>query len=121
MSENLNEIYLDNSATTRPCPEALRAMTEAFESAWYNPSALYKPAMEVQKRVEKTREVCLKAAGAPGQKLVFTGSGTEADNLALLGFLRVQISRAACCSPRWSIRPFCPVWRRSGAWDTRCS
>lgn len=34
-------IYLDNSATTRPCPEAVEAMTKALTENWGNPSALY--------------------------------------------------------------------------------
>ena len=44
-------IYLDNSATTKPCPEAVAAMTEAMTSAWGNPSALY----DFGKRVKRGR------------------------------------------------------------------
>ena len=80
--------YLDNSATTRPSAAVREAVREWMESGWYNPSALYKPALEIQKRVETVRETCLKAAGAGGQRIIFTSGGTEADNLALLGFLR---------------------------------
>ena len=82
------EAYLDNSATTRPCPEAAEAVRQALETGWHNPSALYRPALEAQKAMERARTLCLNAAGAPGQRLVFTGSGTEADNLAILGTLR---------------------------------
>lgn len=82
------EAYLDNSATTRPCEAALAAAEEALRAGWHNPSALYRPALEAQKRVEAAREICLKAAGAQGQRLVFAGCGTEADNLAILGWLR---------------------------------
>ena len=59
-----------------------------MESGWYNPSALYKPALEIQKKVDLVRETCLKAAGAEGQRVIFTSGGTEADNLALLGHLK---------------------------------
>lgn len=83
-------IYLDNSATTKPCPAAVEAMTEALTTGWHNPSALYKPAMEVEKRLNAAREVCLKAAGATGHRLIFTSGGTEADNLAILGTMRTQ-------------------------------
>ena len=82
--------YLDNSATTRPSAAAAAAVRELMESGWYNPSALYKPALEIQKRIEKVRETCLQAAGAAGQQAVFTSGGTEADNLALLGHLRTR-------------------------------
>ena len=79
------EIYLDNSATTRPSPEVRRTLMQAMDTEWYNPSSLYRPSMEVQKKQESIRALCLHAAGADGQSLVFTGSGTEADNLAILG------------------------------------
>jgi cysteine desulfurase len=82
------EAYLDNSATTRPGEPALQAMQEVLGEGWHNPSALYKPAMLAQKRMEQARETCLKAAGAQGERLIFTGSGTEADNLAILGIMQ---------------------------------
>ena len=80
--------YLDNSATTKPSAAVTAAVRDLMESGWYNPSALYKPALEIQKKLEGVRETVLKAAGAAGQQVVFTSGGTEADNLALLGHLK---------------------------------
>ena len=80
--------YLDNSATTKPSAAVAAVVSEMLESGWYNPSALYKPALEIQKRIDGVRETCLKAAGAAGQVGIFTSGGTEADNLALLGHLK---------------------------------
>ena len=80
--------YLDNSATTKPSAAVVTAVRELMEGGWYNPSALYKPALEIQKKIDGVRETCLKAAGAEGQKVIFTSGGTEADNLALLGHLK---------------------------------
>ena len=80
--------YLDNSATTKPSAAVASAVRELMEGGWYNPSALYKPALEVQKKLDAVRETCLKAAGAAGQKVIFTSGGTETDNLALLGHLK---------------------------------
>ena len=80
--------YLDNSATTKPSEAVAASVRELMEGGWYNPSALYKPAMEIQKKLDNVRETILKAAGAEGQKVVFTSGGTEADNLALLGYLK---------------------------------
>ena len=82
------QAYLDNSATTKPSAAVVAAVTEMMEGGWYNPSALYKPALEIQKRIDGVREACLKAAGAAGQKMIFTSGGTEADNLALIGHLK---------------------------------
>ena len=81
-------VYLDNSATTKPSEAVLAAMTEAMTAGWHNPSALYRPAMEAEKRLDAAREACLKAAGAAGHRLIFTSGGTEADNLGILGHLR---------------------------------
>ncbi len=81
-------IYLDNSATTRPSEAVVRVMTEALAGGWHNPSSLYKPALEAEKRMSNARDACLKAAGAVGQRLIFTSGGTEADNIAILGHLR---------------------------------
>ena len=82
--------YLDNSATTRPSEAVAAAVRDMMEGGWYNPSALYKPALEIQKKLDSVREECLKAAGAAGQTAIFTSGGTEADNLALLGHLKTR-------------------------------
>lgn len=81
-------IYLDNSATTQPSEAVLAAMTRAMTEGWHNPSSLYRPAMEAEKRMAEARDICLKAAGATGHRLIFTSGGTEADNLGILGYLR---------------------------------
>ena len=76
--------YLDNSATTRPSEAVAASVRELMEGGWYNPSALYKPALEIQKRIYGVRETCLQAAGAAGQR---------ADLLALL-VLHQDLDRA---------------------------
>ena len=83
-------VYLDNSATTRPGAAAAALVQEMTESGWYNPSALYKPALEIQKRIEGVRKSCLTAAGAEGCRVVFTSGGTESDNLALIGHMKTR-------------------------------
>ena len=82
--------YLDNSATTRPGDSVAATVRELLESGWYNPSALYKPALDIQKRMDEVRKTCLRAAGAEGCRIVFTSGGTESDNLALLGYMRTR-------------------------------
>ena len=81
-------IYLDNSATTQPCEAAIQAAEDALRTHWHNPSSLYRPAMEAEKLMNQARATCLRAVHAQGHRLVFTGSGTEADNLAILGYLK---------------------------------
>ena len=79
-------IYLDNSATTRVCPQAAEAMVKCMREEYYNPSALYAPALAAQKNMRACRDEILKAVHAPmASKVVFLSGGTEADNLAILG------------------------------------
>ena len=82
------QVYLDNSATTRPSDAVVACVVQGMQEGWHNPSALYRPAMEVEKKLTAAREACLAAAGASGHKLLFTSGGTEADNMAILGYLR---------------------------------
>ena len=58
-------IYLDNSATTRPCDAAVQAMLHAMQEDFYNPSALYAPAMGPEKMMKKCRDVILQSVHAP--------------------------------------------------------
>ena len=79
-------IYLDNSATTRVCARAVEAMTTCMREEFYNPSALYAPALAAQKRMRDCRDAVLKAVHAPmGSKTLFLSGGTEADNLVIFG------------------------------------
>ena len=81
-------IYLDNSATTRPCEAAISAMTKCMQEGYFNPSALYAPALETEKMLRSCREEILKSVHAPSScRVIFTSGGTEADNLAILGHL----------------------------------
>lgn len=83
-------VYLDNSATTKPCESTIQAVRQSMEEGWFNPSSLYKPSMEAQKAMNQVREDCLRVINARNQELYFTSGGTEADNLAILGKARVQ-------------------------------
>lgn len=81
-------IYLDNSATTKPCKEAVAAMTEALTENWGNPSALYGFGIEAAKKLRSARAQVAAALGAEPDRVFFTSGGTEADNWALLGSAR---------------------------------
>ncbi len=78
-------IYLDNSATTRPCPEAVAAMTRAMTEAWANPSALYNFGIQVSRELSTARKQVAAAMGAEPERVFFTSGGTEADNWAISG------------------------------------
>ena len=78
-------IYLDNSATTKPCKEAVEAMTNALTELWANPSALYSFGFDAAKALRGARAAVAGALGAEPDRVFFTSGGTEADNWALLG------------------------------------
>jgi cysteine desulfurase len=78
-------IYLDNSATTKPCKEAVEAMTAALTESWANPSALYGFGFDAAKALRGARSAVATAMGAEPDRVFFTSGGTEADNWALLG------------------------------------
>ena len=81
-------IYLDNSATTKPCPEAVEAMTAALTEGWANPSALYSFGIDAAHALRDARHRVAAALGAEPDRVFFTSGGTEADNWALLGAVK---------------------------------
>ena len=78
-------IYLDNSATTRPCPEAVAAMANAMTENWGNPSALYNFGIDIAHALRDARHKVASALGAEPDRVFFTSGGTEADNWAIFG------------------------------------
>ena len=79
-------IYLDNSATTRPTEQVIEAVETAMREDYFNPSALYGPALRESNLMRACREEIQKAVHAPaGSAVIFTSGGTESDNLAILG------------------------------------
>ena len=76
-------IYLDNSATTKPCKEAVEAMTKALVEDWGNPSALYGFGIDAAHALRSARNQVAAAMGAEHDRVFFTSGGTEADNWAI--------------------------------------
>lgn len=81
-------IYLDNSATTRPCEAAVAAMTKALSEDWANPSALYQFGINVARALRTARAQVASAMGAEADRVFFTSGGTEADNWAIQGTVK---------------------------------
>ena len=81
-------IYFDNSATTKPCREAVEAVTQALTSGWGNPSALYTFGIEAAGQLRACRVKVASALGAEPDRVFFTSGGTEADNWAVFGTVK---------------------------------
>src|SRR5215469_1142202 len=80
----MSNAYLDHAATTPMLPAALAAMTEELAQLG-NPSSLHNAGRRARRVVEESRELIAEAYGARPSEVVFTGGGTEADNLAVKG------------------------------------
>ena len=86
------QIYLDHSATTPPRSEAIAAMQEALTLQWGNPSSIHDWGQRSAYMVEMARTQVAGLLNAPASSVIFTASGTEADNTAVMGVAR-QYSR----------------------------
>ncbi|MDP1718886.1 MAG: cysteine desulfurase family protein [bacterium] len=81
----MKQIYLDNAASTPVDPRVEAAMWPYFWSAYGNPSALHRPGQKASRAVFESRRTIAGAIGAHYEEIVFTGSATEANNLAIRG------------------------------------
>ena len=78
-------IYLDNSATTKIRKEALEKYIEISEGTYGNPSSLHALGHEAEKVISISRKTILSTLGDSLSSVVFTASGSEANNLAIFG------------------------------------
>lgn len=83
-------IYLDNAATTALDEKCLEIIREYNVERFYNPSALYRKAMESANAIKQARNSIAKSLGVKGEEIIFTASGSEADNIALLCSVRAK-------------------------------
>src|SRR5262245_604728 len=83
MSESF--VYLDHNATTPLHPAVWEAMRPFLTDVFGNPSSLHSEGLQARDAVEEAREHVARLIGARAEEIVFTSSGTEADNLAILG------------------------------------
>lgn len=88
-----NEIYLDNSATTRPLDEVTDYMNNINKNVYGNPSSLHKKGIEAEKLVKQARENIACTLGVDGKEIYFTSGGTESNNLAIRGYLDANTRR----------------------------
>jgi cysteine desulfurase len=81
----MRNVYLDNNATTQPAPEVIEAMAPFFTELWGNPSSMHTFGGQVKKHIDKAREQVAALIGAQPEEIIFTGCGSESDNMAVRG------------------------------------
>jgi cysteine desulfurase len=83
----MRRVYLDNNASTPVLPEVFEAMRPYFGEHFGNASSIHHHGQETRAAVERARESVAELLGCRPAEVVFTGGGTEADNLAIFGLV----------------------------------
>lgn len=89
------EVYLDNSATTQPCREAVEKMNYALTQCWGNPSSLYSKGIKASELIEEARLSVAKKLSCESDEIYFTSGGTESNNIAIFGAANAQRRRGS--------------------------
>lgn len=86
----MKRIYLDHAATTPVRPEVVEAMLPYFTDHFGNPSSLYLEGRTAKEALDQARADVAKALNAAPDEIIFTGSGTESDNLGIYGVAKAR-------------------------------
>ncbi|MCK5131674.1 MAG: aminotransferase class V-fold PLP-dependent enzyme [Candidatus Sabulitectum sp.] len=89
----MNTVYLDNAATTRMAPEVLEAMLPFLKEQFGNPSSFHSFGSSQMEAIEKARGQVARLLGAKCEEIFFTSGGTESDNQALRGAVKIDPAR----------------------------
>jgi cysteine desulfurase len=104
-------IYLDYNATTPLAPEALEAMRPFLERHHGNPSSIHAAGRETRAAIDDARDRMARLLGAKPHEIIFTGGGTESDNLAVLGLARARAAHGrhviACTTEHHAVLHAC--------------
>ncbi len=84
------EIYLDNSATTKPYQEVVDKMVLALTTQYGNPSSVYKKGIEVEREIKEIRRNIARSLGAKETEIYFTSGGTECNNTIIRSVARLN-------------------------------
>lgn len=96
----MSDMYFDYAASTPVAPEVFRAMQPYFGEKFGNPGSLHSFGQSALAAVDRSRETIARALGAKFREVIFTGSATEANNLALRGVLQVREKNHSGSRPR---------------------
>jgi len=85
IENSMNRIYLDHAATTYLDPQVVKIMEHYWQKKFGNPSSLYLEGRKAKQAIEDSREKVAEILNCQKEEIYFVGSGTESDNLAILG------------------------------------
>lgn len=113
----MENIYLDNNATTAVAPEVLAAMMPYFNELYGNPSSMHKFGGQVAEAVNIARERLADLLHASPEEIIFTSSGTEGDNTAFWSAIQSQPEKRHLVTTRVehaAVLNVCQFWERQG-------
>lgn len=104
----MREVYLDNAATTKVRPEIAEAMAKAMVENYGNPSSIYKAAQHAATAIAAARQQVADLIGASPKEIIFTGGGSEGDNMLIKGVAHANVKKGRhIITTRSSITRYC--------------
>ena len=88
-----DEVYLDNSATTRPYPEVSKEVQRIMLEEYGNPSSLHRRGSAGERLLQSSRQMLAEVLDVSDSEIIFTSGGTESNNMAVLGSARRYLKR----------------------------
>ncbi len=89
----MEEIYFDNSSTTKASKKVIKAITKTLKNNYGNPSSLHRKGIDAEKVLKKTRKKLADKLGVKSKEIFFTSGGSEANNLAIRGIVESYNNR----------------------------
>lgn len=114
----MSKVYLDYAATTPVDPKVLKAMQPYFKKDFGNPSSIHSYGQKALEAVDEAREQVANFLGCSSQEIIFTGSATEANNLAIQGSLRWNVKDSHIITSKiehHAVFESCDVLKKQGA------
>jgi cysteine desulfurase len=108
------DIYLDNSATTKPYKEVVQAMTDCMMNFYGNPSSIHSFGEKAKKYLKECKRVIADTLKAEEDEIVFTSGGSESNNFLLKGFLKAGDHLITTCIEHSSILNSCVKLEKNG-------
>lgn len=95
IGRNTEKVYLDYASTTPVDPGVVRAMKPFVETDFYNPSSIYADGVRMKQAIADARKRIASLMNVQADEIIFTGSGTESNNLALFGVINAYKGKGA--------------------------
>lgn len=82
------EVYLDNSATTKPYDEVVEAVADTMKNYYGNPSSAHRLGMRAEQKLNESRDIIAKTLNCTRDEIIFTSGGSESNNFLIKGFVK---------------------------------